>query len=113
MILDPSTGALAAFIVALIIIVIAQWRLRPDTALVDSQNRALQDRDNEIRMLKSERAITLDETRQRESEMQSQIDVLHAELGKLKSQLIQAEARIAILEQQIRAGGGRPLTDAL
>lgn len=110
---SASNVLLAVFVVALVIILAFQWRARPDATLVDSQNRALQDRDSEIRTLKTELRMDYDDAKKNESDMQLQIDKISAELIQVKARLNHTEAKIALLESQIRARGDRPITEGM
>ena len=108
---STSTVLLAVFVAALVAILAFQWRVRPDATLVDSQNRALQDRDSEIRALKTELRMDYDDAKKREIDMQLQIDKLLLSVVDLTAKLVQSDARITLLEAQIRSTGGKPITE--
>jgi len=81
--------------------------------LVESQNKALQDRDAEIRALKSEIQMLSEDI----EKLRRQYDQVVADLAREKMERQHErevlQARVAVLENQLRSRGDKPLTEVL
>lgn len=81
--------------------------------LVESQNKALQDRDAEIRTLKSELQMLSEDI----EKLRRQYDQVVADLAREKAERQHErevlQARVSVLENQLRSRGDKPLTEVL